>query len=221
MPELVRICYHSQKMAYGKNHHLITKDNLSQFLQLPEAVLVAFKEGRILFAHFSDIIRVSLISKYGGCWIDATCYCSSTMPEEYKLLPYYSSRINSDLCHGVSYCMGAGVIDNFISSFVRDIFYEYCKKEIVWIDYLFLDNLLEFALRNFDRAKTLFSTIPINTAKRANLFPMLSEKYDEKKFVELCQDNWMFKLSYKKMYPKMIDGIFTLYGFLCNRYNNS
>ena len=41
-----------------------------------EEIVEKWKRGIIGPAHFSDLIRLELLVRYGGYWIDATVYCT-------------------------------------------------------------------------------------------------------------------------------------------------
>ena len=76
-PELVKTCYKSVKRWYPDNDIvLITKENFRDYVDIPEYVISKWKKGKILNAHFSDILRLALLIKYGGLWIDATVFCT-------------------------------------------------------------------------------------------------------------------------------------------------
>jgi hypothetical protein len=74
-PDLVRACLASwTNQNPGWVHHILTRDTLPLFL--PEAG----KEGSLLArdlspAALSDVVRIELLSRFGGVWVDATCYC--------------------------------------------------------------------------------------------------------------------------------------------------
>jgi hypothetical protein len=70
-PELVKACYQSCKML-GLEIKVITEENFSQYVTVPDFILQKRRAGEILNAHFSDILRLELLTEYGGTWIDAT-----------------------------------------------------------------------------------------------------------------------------------------------------
>lgn len=77
MPELSKICLESLKKNLPTYEiRIITLDNLSSFINLPDVIVKKFNAGWISEAHFSDIIRLNLLAKYGGIWIDSTVYCT-------------------------------------------------------------------------------------------------------------------------------------------------
>lgn len=81
-PDLVKVCVESVKknMPEGFDLVLLDEDNLRKYVKLPQYILDKFRKGIITKTHFSDIIRSEILYMYGGCWIDATVYCSGKIP---------------------------------------------------------------------------------------------------------------------------------------------
>ena len=74
-PELVKACYNSVLKNYkDKEIIVLTEENYEQYVDIPEYILKKWKKGYISFAHFSDILRIELLSKYGGLWLDSTIF---------------------------------------------------------------------------------------------------------------------------------------------------
>lgn len=76
-PELVKICCRSQKMSFPDyEQRILTADNYHKWVELPGNIEQKFCEGRIPPALFSDLLRLSVLKRYGGVWMDASVYCS-------------------------------------------------------------------------------------------------------------------------------------------------
>ena len=74
-PELVKACYNSVVKNYNdKEIIVLTEENYKQYVDIPEYILKKWEKGYITFAHFSDILRIELLSKYGGLWLDSTIF---------------------------------------------------------------------------------------------------------------------------------------------------
>ena len=69
-PLLVQKCVSSIKKNAG-NHpvNIITQDNYTEFVTLPEYIMEKKEKGLIGAAHFSDVLRVCLLAQYGGLWL--------------------------------------------------------------------------------------------------------------------------------------------------------
>lgn len=87
-PEIVVFCYNSW-IKYNPDYEvvLLHYDNLHQYLD-PESDSLCWNEFISPQAR-SDIIRINLLSKYGGVWVDSTCFC--TMPLN-QWLPEYMEK---------------------------------------------------------------------------------------------------------------------------------
>ena len=55
---------------------VVTEANYRELVTFPPYIEQKYREGKISRAHFSDLLRLALLTKYGGVWIDATVYCS-------------------------------------------------------------------------------------------------------------------------------------------------
>lgn len=83
-PDLVKKCFRSMRQYMPSDFEMvvITLDNLDKYLTLPDFVIKKYKAKIISNPHFSDIIRLSLLKKYGGFWIDATCLLTAPLPSK-------------------------------------------------------------------------------------------------------------------------------------------
>ena len=79
-PHLVRRCLQSWK---EKNPdwtiNLIDERSLSSYLDLPAIIDVNRRDLSV--QKIVNIIRMNLLDKYGGVWVDATCYCCEPLDE--------------------------------------------------------------------------------------------------------------------------------------------
>ena len=82
VPEVVQICLDSVERHKGKYQLIrLSDENLSQYLDIPDAI--NRKRGSFLMAHFSDLLRMALLSTYGGVWLDATVFLTGELPQRY------------------------------------------------------------------------------------------------------------------------------------------
>ena len=81
-------------------------------------------------------------------------------------------------------------------------------------NYLFLDYLIELALRHNIYLKKMFDLIPNNNPKCDELQKVLGKEYSKKKWKKLTANTCLFKLSWKQVYPTKVNGQDTFYGRL-------
>ncbi len=62
----------------------LTNDNLDKYIDLNE-IIPDIENKNITFTSLSDIIRIALLRKYGGLWVDSTVYCMVPLDEWLKV----------------------------------------------------------------------------------------------------------------------------------------
>lgn len=132
-PALVKKCMDSveSNLPEGYDYIILTEENLKDYISLPDYIFCKYKEGFITKTHLSDLIRVELLSVYGGCWIDATVFCSEPI-RPYMLsgnLFFFQDSIMVKLTLKMSSWWIYSVKDNPMIKRTRDILYEYWKSE--------------------------------------------------------------------------------------------
>ncbi|OQX73377.1 MAG: hypothetical protein B6D64_13895, partial [Bacteroidetes bacterium 4484_276] len=79
-PDVVKRC-----LASWKKHNptwkinLLDETNIKQFIDVHAIIGRNYKE--ISKQALSDVIRINLLSKFGGVWTDATCFCCKPLDE--------------------------------------------------------------------------------------------------------------------------------------------
>lgn len=98
MPELVKQC-HKLLKRHSDTHSvkLLTKDNYQEYIKLPPRIIMLFQTGTITIPQFSDIMRMYLISTYGGIWIDSTYWI--TRPFYISSEPFISVKSGTSMNH--------------------------------------------------------------------------------------------------------------------------
>lgn len=155
-PLLVQRCYHSlQKHLKDKEIILLTDDNMFDYVKFPEHILEKYRAGKISKTFLSDILRLELLIKYGGTWIDATVLCTSDeIPScmfESDLFMYQILKPGRD-GHSViisSWFMSA-CSNNKVLITARDMIYAYWKKYNYLMDYGLLHLFVSMALEKYE-----------------------------------------------------------------------
>lgn len=92
-PELVKKCYYSMvDNLFNHKVILITSENMNNYVQFPDYIVSKWNEGKITHTHMTDLLRLELLIKYGGVWVDATVFCSE---KEDKIPNYFLIQIYS------------------------------------------------------------------------------------------------------------------------------
>lgn len=202
----------------NQNVIVLDKNTIKQFIDLPEHVEKRRMEKIVGLAHYADIVRVSLLAKYGGIWIDATSWCTRQIPENVKSVPFYTRKGNySSLTplfskgQWTSWCLGTNQIGYPLFCFIRDMFYEYCKREHCWIDYLLLDKLISIGIKEIPIVNEHFKNLFIDNNHAFALWPLMGKPFNSHTLKAMNKDTWLFKCSYKKTFPEYINESPTFY----------
>ena len=109
-PEIVKLCYNSL-IKYNSNSEIIviTEDNFADYVEFPKFIMDKYKKGCISKTHFSDLLRLELLIKYGGTWVDSTLFFTDKIPDYI---------LNSDLFMFQSFIEHNGGTDAISSWFI-------------------------------------------------------------------------------------------------------
>jgi Capsular polysaccharide synthesis protein. len=90
-PEIVKICFDSID-KYCADYKIIrlTDNNISDYLDLPEFVYEKLANNKAFTrTFFSDLLRLCLLTTYGGVWLDATILLTGKLPLEYTRYDFF------------------------------------------------------------------------------------------------------------------------------------
>lgn len=224
MPPLVRACIEStKKNANGAEVILITKNNFLSYIDIPLYILEKHKNGQISLAQLSDIIRYSLIEKYGGLWLDATIYTGHLIPAEifnYNFFIWHTEQekncyVQQNDYHG--FIVGSKRNEKLVS-FVREMLYEYWKRHDILIDYFLVDYLVYIGKQSFPEIMSEIDSLPKMSKRIYEMKAMLDQAYDKNKFEELTNACLFSKLDWHKKYMIVTNrGEDTLYSILIRK----
>ena len=222
-PEIVKACFASVRRHCGnKDFKVITQNNFSDYVKVPEYLLEKVKSGVISLTHFSDILRMYLLFHYGGLWLDATIFVTDEITDEIFNYEYFSVKTDFNPKSYVV-TMGrwlsslqAAHKGNELCGFALECHLEYWKTKSVPIDYVLIDYFFALAYQNFPEVKNLLDSVPLNNPEIDGLRPILNSQWDEKKFADLTQNTNFFKLTWKHPFKKNISGCETFYTRIIN-----
>lgn len=225
MPELVHMCYDRLRERLPKEAmelHMITFDNYREYVTFPEHIERKYQEKKITMTNLSDMLRMSLLSKYGGFWVDATVFLTGEFPKEFLNQPFYSQKMYDPVKCQREACKGrwcgffmTGYSHNPLFTFVRDAFFEWWKKYDDIVDYVLIDYLILLGYNNIPEIRELVDAVSDNNVDIFEMYQVLNQPYSEELYKRLTERNVIHKLTYKMDLQKTTsDGQDTLYGYL-------
>lgn len=200
-PLIVRRCFDSvKKNLRDWDIVFIHKGNIGDYVTFPAFVKDKFEKGIIGQAHFSDLLRLELLIKYGGLWLDSTVYCSGNNISQ--------SILNSDLFVFQSLKPGAdghvtqmsnwliwAKTNNHILIETRRLLYEYWRNYDFLVDYFIFHQFFSIVCRVFPEEAEKIPQF-CNSTPHILLLNFF-KPYNEIMFNDLCIQTCFHKLSYK------------------------
>ena len=226
MPELVKLCHARLKQVIPVDKaelHLITLDNYTQYVDLPEHILDKFNRGVITMTTMSDVLRFALLERYGGYWLDATVFFTGEIPEEYFSGKFFCQRMVSNTKYAVREACGcnwcgfsmAGPSGSIVFRFMKDAFSIWWEHFDTIIDYVLIDYMLLTGFQSVPAIHKVIDSVPDNNEDIFEMYQVLNQPYSEELYQRLTERNVMHKLTYKMDLRKQTeDGQMTMYGYL-------
>jgi len=208
-PLIVQKCYESlQKNLKNKKIILITEDNYKNYIQFPEFIQKKIDLKIITKTHMSDMLRLELLTKYGGTWIDATVLCTSNRIPNYMfesdLFLFQCLKPGRD-GHAIfpsSWFITASS-NNKLLLLTRDLLYLYWEKNNKLIDYFLFHIFLQIVLESYPEEWQ--KVVPFDNSVPHILQLRLFENYNDDIWKALCQMTPFHKLTYKFDFQKTTD----------------
>mgnify|MGYP004591852683 FL=1 len=223
-PEIVKRCVESiQRNAGDHQVTIITDRNVEQYIDIPEWVKKKQSEGIISRTNLSDLLRLSLLAKYGGLWLDATFFCTGPLSDMAFGGPLFSIKrpdyLHCSIAQGyfAGYSLACDASHRRIFAAVRDFFLEYWKTNDFLVDYLLVDYMIVLAQRHNKDIADAFSAIKPNNPRCDDLYKVLGEPYDEEVWSKLTEETNLFKLTWKQEFPLEKDGRPTFYHYVLGK----
>lgn len=226
MPPLVKACY-KQLTRYNDNVFLISFANVGDYIDMPEVIYQKVRNGKLSWAHFSDIIRTSLLAKYGGLWLDATVWVSGKLPIDKIIeMPFWSANSKSehgpsDVCFWTSgewnwsgWCLSANQINYPLFVFVSSKLIERAIKDCYLLDYVLIDYFINYYFLHSQFVRNDINKMCINNPQRNRLALVMDKEYDEDIYNKLLLTDFVYKLSYRTKWRIEFSGKPTFYGKL-------
>lgn len=201
MPEVVKKCYESVlKNSNGYKVVLLDENNLSNYIKLPAAIEEKYKKGLIQNAAYSDIVRIALLAKHGGIWMDSTIYLTDDIPQfikESKVFFYQASKLDCSPIRISSWFIAAKYAEDPIILTIRDSVYAYWQNENHLMDYNVF-HLIISALLKQNEFKKEWNKMPYICNMNPHVMQFaLEEDYTEEKWKVICETSSLHKLAWR------------------------
>lgn len=186
-PLLVRRCFSSlQKNMEAKKIIFLDKDNLFDYISLPDFIMEKYEKGILSNAHFSDLVRLELLIRYGGWWIDSTVFCTDAgIMDKLKdtslfMYSFYYFGFNPEIMETNNWLIYSETNNNILC-LEQKLLYTYWKEKNRPVDYFLFHLFMTMALQFY---KEEYEKMPVVSQVDAHVLatymeqPFCSSKYE-------------------------------------------
>ena len=198
-PEIVKYCYDSvQYWLKDKEIVVITAENYSEYVELPDYVVDKWEKGVITDTHFSDMLRLELLIRYGGLWLDATTYITGELPGyvlKSDFFVYRNGWMDMEMINMGSWFIFSRYTNNILLVETRNLLYEYWSKMNYLKNYFLLHMFFRMVT---DVYQEEWNKVPMfNQVERHLLMNELAKEFDMGRCTEILKISSVHKLTYK------------------------
>ena len=115
---------------------IINETNMFKYIKFPAYIIEKYKKKYMTRTHFSDLLRLELLIKYGGTWIDASVLITKYKKEYFNQDLFFFQERNYG-CVGSSWFITSDK-GNPILRTTRDLLYEYWRVNFSLYNYFTL-----------------------------------------------------------------------------------
>lgn len=210
-PDLCKACLESLRYHFkNKEIIVITEKNMWDYVDFPEYIKIKYNKGIISRTHFSDLLRLELLIRHGGTWIDSSVFCTG---EDINLfdnnLFVYQNFMRGDEAITASNWLISSEKNNPILCTTRDLLYRYWEKNDYTIHYFIFHFFFRMATEKYKsewQQMPRYSNIPPHILQ----FEMF-DSFSEGRLKEVKKMSNFHKLTQKADLPSNIENTFYEY----------
>ena len=197
-PTLVKNCIASmQYHIKDREFVFINKDNFKDYCDIPDYIIQKWENGIITNTHFSDILRLALLTEHGGMWLDATVYMTGALPEyatDGDFFVYRDGFFNCDVINFGSWIIYSKP-NNIMLNETLNLLYLYWKKYDYMKHYFLLHLMFRLVTDYYENE---WNAIPYFSQMDQHIFSFeFLNEYSEKRWAQLKALTPLHKLSTK------------------------
>ena len=212
-PEIVQTCLESVRRHLSDyDLRIITLENYAQYVEIPDYIVEKYLRGSMSANHFANVLRLELLVRYGGLWLDATVLCTGRemmdVLNESDLFVYYIFD-DLNLAFASNWFISAKP-DNDILRLTLELHHAYWREHRLAPHYFFFHTFFKMAALHYPeqwRALRRYVKGPTGVLLRE-----MDAPYSQARYAEICKMtpfhklNWKFKIEGKpgSMYDVVI-----------------
>lgn len=199
-PEIVRNCFASMRHHLpGKQIVVLDEHSMRDVVDMPKHIVEKYEAGIISRTHFSDLLRLELMTSLGGTWADSTVWFSgrpNAFITESDLFLFQNLKPGLD---GKSISISSWLITaqapSRILLLTKDLLYRYWNRYDRMDDYFIFHYLMQLAIETYP--EEWGNVVPSSNSTPHVLLLRLDEPFNQTVFDGVCQQTSVHKLTYK------------------------
>ncbi len=215
-PQIVKACFNSLRQLTGYSLVVIDNANWREYVELPGYIVKKWEKKQIPPALFTDLLRLELLIKYGGTWIDSTVLCTGF--KEFKSLSSSSDSTDSPSVQEFKKYLDADLFlfeytkqgsipvsisnwfisacsNNEVLMVLRDMLYAYWKDYDCVLDYYVFHLFFSMLSKEYPEQ---IAAMPYGQSQSSLvLLHNWGEKFDQKKWDKLTDQVCFHKLAFR------------------------
>ena len=166
-------------------------------------MLEKISERKITFTTLSDYVRVSLLARYGGVWVDSTMLLAGDIPAQCLTDDFWTIKHVENVSDNVSRSrwniqfFATTKIHNPLFETVRVLWEQYWQKADGSIEYFMTDYLVALVYEGAPGVRAMVDGVAPSNERLYLLGEKINDPYDAGEWEAMRDGTTMFKLSYK------------------------
>ncbi|HGL2187114.1 TPA: capsular polysaccharide synthesis protein [Streptococcus pneumoniae] len=212
--ELIKTCIQSMRnQLQGREIIVLTEKNISDYTEIPGYIIEKYKKGWISRAHYSDILRIDLLCRHGGLWVDATVLNTGGDFSNLEVPLFVYKSLNLSRKDSQAIVASSWLISSYsnhpILLYTRKLLWAYWRRKNSLCNYFLFHICFTIAT---ERYPIEWSAVPtFNNHSPHILHFELNEQFSEKRWEQLKHISAFHKLNHHIDYSS---GVNTFYKFI-------
>ncbi|HGQ1552532.1 TPA: capsular polysaccharide synthesis protein [Streptococcus pneumoniae] len=213
-PELIKTCIQSMRnQLQGREIIVLTEKNISDYTEISGYIIEKYKKGWISRAHYSDILRIDLLCRHGGLWVDATVLNTGGDFSNLEVPLFVYKSLNLSRKDSQAIVASSWLISSYsnhpILLYTRKLLWAYWRRKNSLCNYFLFHICFTIAT---ERYPIEWSAVPtFNNHSPHILHFELNEQFSEKRWEQLKHISAFHKLNHHIDYSS---GVNTFYKFI-------
>ena len=218
-PEIIKSCIMNIRKNGGDHPvRIVDSENYLRYVAIPDHILKKVQQKRISVTHLSDYLRMKLLAKHGGLWIDATVFVQKPIDGALFKAPIWTVRNPGDDAMNISNWEWSinfigGWKGNLLFCTVAEVLDRYWKEHDLVAAYFMTDCLIRIIYDRHGEVRSMIASVPPSNGHYYYFQESFNTALDIAEYEEeLAGETWLYKVSWKGKYQDQLsDGSETVY----------